>query len=188
MQTIRNKDKIEVEFSAKAFQNFSFYKSSFAQTYKTNTFNFLNFNQEFNEPNLKNATTNAVYPSTYSNTSLGYFANLGLSNVSNSISMDYATKYTKFLNLTSYANSNTLTTPYGEVSIFYDEFDDNDKLGFGTFASNSLLFNFDSNGDGFVNANDKLFNKLKVRGYDINGNEKIAKLSDVMPSINLRVI
>ncbi|ASM37867.1 hypothetical protein CSPARA_0261 [Campylobacter sputorum bv. paraureolyticus LMG 11764] len=93
---------------------------------------------------------------------------------------------TKPLNLNSYANSNLLKTPYGEVTIFYDEFDDNDKLGFGTFSSNSLLFNFDSNGDGIVDANDKLFNKLKVRGYDINGNEKIAKLSDVMPSINLR--
>lgn len=92
----------------------------------------------------------------------------------------------KPLNLNSYANSNLLKTPYGEVTIFYDEFDDNDKLGFGTFSSNSLLFNFDSNGDGLVNANDKLFNKLKVRGYDINGNEKIAKLSDVMPNINLQ--
>lgn len=93
---------------------------------------------------------------------------------------------TKSLNLNDYAKSNTLKTPYGDVSIFYDEFDDNDKLGFGTFSSNSLLFNFDSNGDGVVNSSDKLFNKLKVRGYDINGNEKIAKLSDVMPSIDLK--
>ncbi|MDY6120976.1 MAG: hypothetical protein SPI03_06570, partial [Campylobacter sputorum] len=46
---------------------------------------------------------------------------------------------TKPLNLNSYANSNLLKTPYGEVTIFYDEFDDNDKLGFGTFSSNSLL-------------------------------------------------
>ena len=33
---------------------------------------------------------------------------------------------------------------------------------------------------------DILFDKLKVRGYDKDGNEKIANLSDVMPRVDLR--
>lgn len=92
---------------------------------------------------------------------------------------------TKSSNLNSYASSSTLHTKYGDVEVFLDLYGDNDKLGIGKFSSNAILFNFDSNGDGILNSSDKLFSKLKVRGYDKDGNEKIANLSDVTSGIDL---
>ena len=92
---------------------------------------------------------------------------------------------TKSSNLNSYASSSTLHTKYGDVEVFLDIYGDNDKLGIGKLTSNALLFNFDSNGDGILNSSDKLFSKLKVRGYDKDGNEKIANLSDVTSGIDL---
>ena len=92
---------------------------------------------------------------------------------------------TKSSNLNSYASSSTLHTKYGDVEVFLDLYGDNDKLGIGKLTSNALLFNFDSNGDGILNSSDKLFSKLKVRGYDKDGNEKIASLSDVVSDIDL---
>ncbi|QKF93122.1 response regulator [Campylobacter sp. CCUG 57310] len=92
---------------------------------------------------------------------------------------------TKSSNLNSYASSSTLHTKYGDVEVFLDLYGDNDKLGIGKLTSNALLFNFDSNADGILNSSDKLFSKLKARGYDKEGNEKIANLSDVAPDIDL---
>ena len=88
-------------------------------------------------------------------------------------------------NLNDYASENILKTKYGDVEVFLDLCGDNDKLGIGKFSSNAILFNFDSNGDGILNSSDKLFSKLKVRGYDKDGNEKIANLSDVTSGIDL---
>ena len=88
-------------------------------------------------------------------------------------------------NLNDYASENILKTKYGDVEVFLDLYGDNDKLGIGKLTSNALLFNFDSNGDGILNSSDKLFSKLKVRGYDKDGNEKIASLSDVVSDIDL---
>ena len=93
---------------------------------------------------------------------------------------------TKFKNLNDYAFSNTLKTNYGEVAVFLDLYGDNDELGIGKLENNSALFSFDSNSDGILDSSDKLFDKLKVRGYDKDGNEKIANLSDVMPRVDLR--
>ena len=93
---------------------------------------------------------------------------------------------TKFKNLNDYAFSNTLKTNYGEVAVFLDLYGDNDKLGIGRLENNSVLFSFDSNNDGTLDPKDILFDKLKVRGYDKDGNEKIANLSDVMPRVDLR--
>ena len=88
-------------------------------------------------------------------------------------------------NLNDYASENILKTKYGDVEVFLDLYGDNDKLGIGKFSSNAILFNFDSNGDGILNSSDRLFSKLKVRGYDKDGNEKIANLSDVTSGIDL---
>ena len=87
--------------------------------------------------------------------------------------------------INSYASSSTLHTKYGDVEVFLDLYGDNDKLGIGKLTSNALLFNFYSNGDGILNSSDKLFSKLKVRGHDKDGNEKIANLSDVVSDIDL---
>lgn len=93
---------------------------------------------------------------------------------------------TKFKNLNNYAHSNTLKTNYGEVEVFLDIYGDNDKLGIGKLENNSALFSFDSNNDGTLDQKDMLFDKLKVRGYDKDGNEKIANLSDVTARVDLR--
>ena len=93
---------------------------------------------------------------------------------------------TKFKNLNDYAYSNTLKTNYGEVEVFLDIYGDNDELGIGKLENNSALFSFDSNNDGMLDQKDILFDKLKVRGYDKDGNEKIANLSDVTTRVDLR--
>ena len=93
---------------------------------------------------------------------------------------------TKFKNLNDYAHSNTLKTNYGEVEVFLDIYGDNDALDIGKLENNSALFSFDSNNDGTLDQKDMLFDKLKVRGYDKDGNEKIANLSDVTVRVDLR--
>ena len=93
---------------------------------------------------------------------------------------------TKFKNLNDYAHSNTLKTNYGEVEVFLDFYGDNDALGVGKLENNSALFSFDSNNDSTLDQKDMLFDKLKVRGYDKDGNEKIANLSDVTARVDLR--
>ena len=92
---------------------------------------------------------------------------------------------TKFTNLNDYAYEKTIKTSLGDVEVFLDLYDDNDKLGIGKLDANGFLFNFDSNKDGVINSGDKYFDKLKVRGYDKDGNEKIFKLSEVVSEINL---
>ena len=93
---------------------------------------------------------------------------------------------TKFKNLNDYAYSSTLKTNYGEVEVFLDIYGDNDELGVGKLENNSALFGFDSNNDGTLDQKDILFDKLKVRGYDKDGNEKIANLSDITDRVDLR--
>lgn len=88
--------------------------------------------------------------------------------------------------LNSYANSNLIDTKFGKAELFLDLAGDNDRLGVGSFSSNSQLFRFDSDGNGFVDKNDTYFDKLKIRAYDKGGNEIIKKLSEVVDSINLK--
>lgn len=88
--------------------------------------------------------------------------------------------------LNSYANSNLIDTKFGKAELFLDLADNNDKLGVGTLSSNSQLFRFDSDGNGFVDKNDDYFDKLKIRAYDKDGNEIIKKLSGVVDSIDLK--
>ncbi|WP_440130138.1 response regulator [Campylobacter concisus] len=117
-----------------------------------------------------------------------YFKNIKASD-SNSMLSTLKSGYlenTKFKNLNDYAYSNTLKTKYGEVEVFLDIYGDNDKLGTTKLENNSYLFSFDSNNDGVLDQKDILFDKLKVRGYDKDGNEKIVNLSDVMPRVDLR--
>ncbi|WP_149707586.1 response regulator, partial [Campylobacter concisus] len=117
-----------------------------------------------------------------------YFKNIKASDSSSMLSTLKSgyLENTKFKNLNDYAYSNTLKTKYGEVEVFLDIYGDNDKLGTTKLENNSYLFSFDSNNDGVLDQKDILFDKLKVRGYDKYGNEKIANLSDVMPRVDLR--
>ena len=117
-----------------------------------------------------------------------YFKNIKASDSSSMLSTLKSgyLENTKFKNLNDYAYSNTLKTKYGDVEVFLDIYGDNDKLGTTKLENNSYLFSFDSNNDGVLDQKDILFDKLKVRGYDKDGNEKIANLSDVMPRVDLR--
>jgi len=117
-----------------------------------------------------------------------YFKNIKASDSSSMLSTLKSgyLENTKFKNLNDYAYSNTLKTKYGEVEVFLDIYGDNDKLGTTKLENNSYLFSFDSNNDGMLDQKDILFDRLKVRGYDKDGNEKIANLSDVMPRVDLR--
>ncbi|MGP1360708.1 response regulator [Campylobacter sp.] len=117
-----------------------------------------------------------------------YFKNIKASDSSSMLSTLKSgyLENTKFKNLNNYAYSNTLKTKYGDVEVFLDIYGDNDKLGTAKLENNSYLFSFDSNNDGVLDQKDILFDKLKVRGYDKDGNEKIANLSDVMPRVDLR--
>lgn len=117
-----------------------------------------------------------------------YFKNIKASDSSSMLSTLKSgyLENTKFKNLNDYAYSNTLKTKYGEVEVFLDIYGDNDKLGTTKLENNSYLFSFDSNNDGVLDQKDILFDKLKVKGYDKDGNEKIANLSDVMPRVDLR--
>ncbi|WP_149724358.1 response regulator [Campylobacter concisus] len=117
-----------------------------------------------------------------------YFKNIKASDSSSMLSTLKSgyLENTKFKNLNDYAYSNTLKTKYGEVEVFLDIYGDSDKLGTTKLENNSYLFSFDSNNDGVLDQKDILFDKLKVRGYDKDGNEKIANLSDVMPRVDLR--
>jgi len=117
-----------------------------------------------------------------------YFKNIKASDSSSMLSTPKSgyLENTKFKNLNDYAYSNTLKTKYGDVEVFLDIYGDNDKLGTTKLENNSYLFSFDSNNDGVLDQKDILFDKLKVRGYDKDGNEKIANLSDVMPRVDLR--
>ena len=117
-----------------------------------------------------------------------YFKNIKASDSSSMLSTLKSgyLENTKFKNLNDYAYSNTLKTKYGDVEVFLDIYGDNNKLGTTKLENNSYLFSFDSNNDGVLDQKDILFDKLKVRGYDKDGNEKIANLSDVMPRVDLR--
>ncbi|BCX78699.1 hypothetical protein [Campylobacter sp. 19-13652] len=90
---------------------------------------------------------------------------------------------TKVLNLNTYAKDSYLLTPQGEVKVYLDLYDDEDIMS--EVGQNFKLFNLDSNRDGLLDTNDELFDKLKVRGYDKNGNENTLKLSDVIGAIDL---
>ncbi|OCR85281.1 hypothetical protein CFT12S05168_05380 [Campylobacter fetus subsp. testudinum] len=88
--------------------------------------------------------------------------------------------------LNSYANSNLIDTKFGKAELFLDLAGDNDKLGVGSFSSNSQLFRFDSDSNGIIDKNDTYFDKLKIRAYDKEGNEVIKQLSEVVDYIDLR--
>ena len=78
------------------------------------------------------------------------------------------------------------TALLGARDTFIDQsgyLEDTKSSNLNSYASSSTLHT--KYGDGILNSSDKLFSKLKVRGYDKDGNEKIANLSDVVSDIDL---
>ncbi|OCR91746.1 hypothetical protein CFT12S02225_01455 [Campylobacter fetus subsp. testudinum] len=123
------------------------------------------------------ANKNEIYYVNYPSSEAGYFMTSDHYKY-NEIPQDY------YLN--SYANSNLIDTKFGKAELFLDLAGDNDKLGVGSFSSNSQLFRFDSDSNGIIDKNDTYFDKLKIRAYDKEGNEVIKQLSEVVDYIDLR--
>ncbi|MBD5164625.1 hypothetical protein [Helicobacter sp.] len=78
-----------------------------------------------------------------------------------------------------------LNTPVGQMEVFLDLDDDNDQYGVGTLDYVGQLINLDINQDGILNSDDEFFDKLKLRGYNSNGEEVILKFTDVYNSLDL---
>ncbi|MDU6827877.1 response regulator [Campylobacter sp.] len=89
----------------------------------------------------------------------------------------------KYKNLNDDGVLKALKSAYGDVKLFLDFYDD----GTNTLELNgaSALFGLDSNKDGMLSSEDELFYKIKVKGYDEDGNEKISRLSDLLSGIDL---
>ncbi|WP_169755188.1 response regulator [Campylobacter curvus] len=89
----------------------------------------------------------------------------------------------KYKNLNDDGVLKALKSAYGDVKLFLDFYDD----GTNTLELNgaSALFGLDSNKDGTLSSEDELFYKIKVKGYDKDGNEKISRLSDLLSGIDL---
>lgn len=81
--------------------------------------------------------------------------------------------------------SQYLNTPVGEMQVFLDLDDDNDKYGVGNIGYMGQLINLDDNQDGFLDSSDEFFSKLKLKGYNSKGEEVILKFSDVYNSLDL---
>ena len=89
----------------------------------------------------------------------------------------------KYKNLNDDGVLKALKSAYGDVKLFLDFYDD----GTNTLELNgaSALFGLDSNKDGTLSSEDELFYKIKIKGYDRDGNEKISRLSDLLSGIDL---
>lgn len=89
----------------------------------------------------------------------------------------------KYKNLNDDGVLKALKNAYGDVKLFLDFYDD----GTNTLELNgaSALFGLDSNKDGTLSSEDELFYKIKIKGYDKDGNEKISRLSDLLNGIDL---
>ncbi len=104
---------------------------------------------------------------------------------------DYTTLVTAsdYSSLYPYLNSKgldkTLNTPVGQMEVFLDLDNDNDQYGVGKLDYVGQLINLDINQDGILNSEDEFFDKLKLRGYNSNGEEVVLKLSDVYNALDL---
>ncbi|MBX7490609.1 hypothetical protein [Helicobacter turcicus] len=87
--------------------------------------------------------------------------------------------------LNSAGKSKFLDTPIGQMEIFLDLEGDNDKYGVGKVGFMGQLINLDNNRDGYLDADDEFFDKLKLKGYNSSGEEVILKLSDVYGALDL---
>lgn len=162
--------------------------SAHAQTNITKSYDNL-ISSDFQDPSNFKALQRVKKAINYEKFGNAYFKSpnsLIFSNSEIPHTLDLSYKFsTKKDTLTAAAHSSTLSTAYGDVKVFLDLYDDNDKLGIGGLTSNVSLFNFDSNGDGVLNDSDELYSKLKVRGYDKDGNERIMSLADATGGIGI---
>ncbi|MBX7489908.1 hypothetical protein [Helicobacter turcicus] len=85
--------------------------------------------------------------------------------------------------------SKTFKTAIGDAEIFFDYFGDSalEEGSVGVQQINKMghLFSLDSNGDGFLNRNDEMFSKLRIKVDRGSGEYETANLSDVVGTIDL---
>lgn len=89
------------------------------------------------------------------------------------------------LQMNALGESTKLKTAMGEAEVFLDILGDNDSLGVFDVGKLGNLFSFDSNNDGFLDREDALFSKLKIRVDKGNREYRIANLSEVVGRIDL---
>lgn len=87
--------------------------------------------------------------------------------------------------LNAAGRSSYLDTPVGKMEVFLDLDNMNGKYDAGKISSMGKLINLDINQDGFLDADDEYFDKLKLKGYNSEGEEVVLKLSDVYNALDL---
>lgn len=87
--------------------------------------------------------------------------------------------------LNTAGKSSYLDTPIGKMEVFLDLDNMNGKYNAGKISSMGKLINLDVNQDGFLDADDEYFDKLKLKGYNSEGEEVVLKLSDVYNALDL---
>ena len=141
-------------------------------------------NQELANTKVEQFLSGTPTPKVYGSYSRNTLMGIVEKNLSTSQVLD---RYISDIELNSLGQSKTLKTAMGQAEIYLDYFDDGleSNLGISQIQKMGDLFRLDSNGDGFLNRDDTMFSKLKIKVDKGNGESKIANLSDVVGTIDL---
>ena len=141
-------------------------------------------NQELTNTKVEQFLSGTPTPKVYGSYSRNTLMGIVEKNLSTSQVLD---RYISDIELNSLGQSKTLKTAMGQAEIYLDYFDDGleSNLGISQIQKMGDLFRLDSNGDGFLNRDDTMFSKLKIKVDKGNGESKIANLSDVVGTIDL---
>ena len=185
------KDKVELDENGKPkivngkFQWNAEYTKELRASANNSATNFIMANVSFGSFNNRNIVnfTNLAGKNVWSSQGSQY----PFSNSNSMLERNNGAYYTgsDYLQLNALAESTKLKTAIGSAEVFLDMLGDNDSLGVGDVGKLGNLFNFDSNNDGFLDKEDELFSKLKLRVDNGNGEYRIANLSDVVSRIDL---
>ena len=141
-------------------------------------------NQELANTKVEQFLSGTPTPKVYGSYSRNTLMGIVEKNLSTSQVLD---RYISDIELNSLGQSKTLKTAMGQAEIYLDYFGNGleSNLGISQIQKMGDLFRLDSNGDGFLNRDDEMFSKLKIKVNKGNGESKIANLSDVVGTIDL---
>ena len=137
-------------------------------------------NQELANTKVEQFLSGTPTPQVYGSYSRNTLMGIVEKNLSTSQVLD---RYISDIELNSLGQSKTLKTAMGQAEVYLDYF--GDGLEISQIQKMGDLFRLDSNGDGFLNRDDEMFSKLKIKVDKGNGESKIANLSDVVGTIDL---
>lgn len=137
-------------------------------------------NQELANTKVEQFLSGTPTPKVYGSYSRNTLMGIVEKNLSTSQVLD---RYISDIELNSLGQSKTLKTAMGQAEVYLDYF--GDGLEISQIQKMGDLFRLDSNGDGFLNRDDEMFSKLKIKVDKGNGESKIANLSDVVGTIDL---